>query len=156
MKTRFAAVILAASPTLAAVPPAPSASPQVACADITDAAMRLECFDRSVAGARVPPATSAPPDVSPTAEKEPKQHMQSEDHAADTVRARISGTRKANGGVYVITLDNGQTWRHESGSMEPYLKLGEAVTISKATFGSYRLTIDSGNSKNWIRVTRVR
>jgi hypothetical protein len=72
------------------------------------------------------------------------------------LQARIAGTRKATGGLYLIILDNGQTWRHESGSMEPYLKVGEAVTIRKGTLGSHRLTLDSGQSKNWVRVTRVR
>jgi hypothetical protein len=41
--------------------------------------------------------------------------------------------------------------------MANYLNPGEAVTITRASMGSYRLTLDSaGNGKSWVRVTRVR
>jgi 23S rRNA pseudouridine2605 synthase len=58
--------------------------------------------------------------------------------------------------VYLVTLDNGQVWRHEDGGMAPYLVPGDAVTISRGAMGSYRLTRDAGKSKDWVRVTRVR
>jgi hypothetical protein len=55
-----------------------------------------------------------------------------------------------------VTLDNGQTWRHEDQHLGSYLKEGQTVTIRKGSLGSYRLTQDEGASRNWIRVTRVR
>ena len=56
----------------------------------------------------------------------------------------------------VPSLDNGQTWRHEDQTLGAYLKEGEAITIRKGTLGSYRLSRDDGDAKNWIRVSRVR
>lgn len=73
-----------------------------------------------------------------------------------TLQARITETRKATGGLYLVILDNGQVWRHETGSMAEYLRAGEAVTIRRAGLGSYRLTLDAGRNKDWIRVTRIR
>jgi hypothetical protein len=56
----------------------------------------------------------------------------------------------------VITLDNGQAWRHDNETLGEYLRKGEAVTISKGLMGTYRLTRDAGAAKNWIRVARIR
>lgn len=72
------------------------------------------------------------------------------------LQARITESRRSTGGVYVVTLDNGQVWQHEMGSMADYLRVGEAVTIRRASLGSYRLTLDDGRDKNWVRVTRIR
>jgi hypothetical protein len=72
------------------------------------------------------------------------------------LRARIASTRRGGQGTYLIALDNGQVWRHEEGSQAEYLKVGEAVTITRGAMGSYRLTLDAGSSRNWVRVSRVR
>jgi hypothetical protein len=179
MKIQFAALALAAaSRSFAAEPPAVSLDRMLACAEITAATARLECFDRSVAATRAPDTRAAPapavvpapapvqvpsrveasppppPQASSPAEEKTKGNEQPE--ATGTVHARITETRKASGGLYLIMLDNGQTWRHEQGSMEPYLKVGEAVTIRRATLGSYRLTLDAGKASNWVRVSRIR
>jgi hypothetical protein len=157
MKIQLAVIALAAtSRAFAAEPAAVSMDRVLACAGIADAATRLECFDRSVAATRAPPASTAPVTATPAVEAQPKAREQPQAPAEETVQAHITEARKANGGLYLIVLDNGQTWRHEQGSMEPYLKVGEAVTIRRGTLGSYRLTLDSGNAKNWVRVSRIR
>jgi hypothetical protein len=153
MKTCIVAIALLTGLPASAAENAASADRALACSDIKDAAARLECFDRSAAAAREPVATAmpvAPPaqPATPQAAGKPAEQL--------PLHARIIETRKASGGLYLVILDNGQTWRHESGSMEPYLKVGEAVTIRKGSLGSHRLTLDSGKAKNWVRVTRVR
>jgi hypothetical protein len=112
----------------------------------------------------LPPTTgSSPPngDVAPAAARPPdfgdEQFAQRRDGAsAEVLRARIAKSQGLGGGRYLITLDNGQAWRHESASMAEQLREGEAVSIRKATLGSYRLTLDAGKAKNWVRVSRVR
>lgn len=162
MKIQFAVIALAAtSPAFAAESPAASMDRVLACIGIPDATARLECFDRSVAATRAPPASTAPvsappPVVAQAKEEKEKEKEKPRASADEAVQAHITEARKASGGLYLIMLDNGQTWRHEQGSMEPYLKVGEAVTIRRGTLGSYRLTLDSGNAKNWVRVTRIR
>jgi Neuraminidase (sialidase) len=73
-----------------------------------------------------------------------------------SLQGRITDARRGAQGTYLLTLDNGQVWRHEQGSMADYLRPGETVTITRASMGSYRLTLDSGSKKNWVRVTRLR
>lgn len=73
-----------------------------------------------------------------------------------TLHARIERLRTVTASDFIIYLDNGQAWRHEDQVQGAYLRQGEAVTISRAALGSYRLTRDAGSSKNWIRVTRIR
>ena len=72
-------------------------------------------------------------------------------HARLTTQRELGSSR-----TYNLFLDNGQVWRHENSDLGTYLKDGDAVTITKGTMGSYRLTLDAGKAKNWIRVTRVR
>jgi hypothetical protein len=121
---------------------------------------------RSVAPAAVSnaaPAAASPPPAPPPADAVPSlgteqlesTRRQRDQEQAPSLTARITTLREA-GGAYVVTLDNGQIWRHENQHLGSYLRQGEAVTIRKATLGSYRLTRDAGDSKDWIRVTRVR
>ncbi len=155
----------------------------VGCADIAESAARLECFDRGVAPLRPPraPAASVNADIvapapvasptpaapAPTQSAPPARIALGEEQLKGrnqvqiaqeqrSLQARIAQARRGGQGTYLITLDNGQVWRHEQGSMAGYLNPGEAVTITPASMGSYRLTLDSGSAKNWVRVTRVR
>jgi len=73
-----------------------------------------------------------------------------------SLHARITALRKVGSGMFLVTLDNGQTWRHENEYLGAYLREGDAITISKAALGSYRLSRDAGDAKNWIRVNRIR
>jgi outer membrane biosynthesis protein TonB len=157
-----------------------------ACSAIADAAARLACFDAESArldpsaGAKVetpppvrpapesPAAPPAPPTTPPAATAGPtptpkptlgEEQLRRNEPAREAVQsleAKIAETRRSTGGIYYVTLDNGQVWRHEEGSMAEYLRPGDAVTIQRAALGSYRLVLDGGRSKSWIRVTRVR
>jgi len=180
MKTYIAALALATSIPVPAAQPAP-VDGLLACASIVDTAARLECFDRSAAAARraqapaalpppapplpatpsarpAPPAAATkPPDTAASTSfgSESLPQRAPSEASAEMLQARIVETRKATGGRYLVVLDNGQIWRHDMGSMAPYLLVGEAVTIRKASLGSYRLTLDSSRSSNWVRVTRI-
>jgi hypothetical protein len=72
------------------------------------------------------------------------------------VQARITALRSAGPGVFVVSLDNGQSWRHENEYLGAYLREGDAVTITRGSMGTYRLTRDAGKAKDWIRVTPTR
>lgn len=108
----------------------------------------------------VPAPTAAPRQAPATApslgqEQLPRESRPPVAEEEQTLHATISSLRKA-GAAFTVTLDNGQTWRHENATLGAYLREGDAITISKGSFGSYRLTRDAGDEKNWIRVTRVR
>lgn len=161
----------------AAQAPAPEI---LACMELADAPARLACFDRELAPfararrdapavppAAMPPPAAPPPAVPPPAQPPPpesafgQEQLKPEDRPvpqaeASTLHARIASHRRGGQGTYLVTLDNGQVWRHEEGSRVDSLKVGAAVTISRAALGSYRLTLDDGDARNWVRVSRVR
>ena len=106
-----------------------------------------------------PAATPAPASEAPRSFGEdqlPKSRVATASADAQTMHANIERLRTVAASQFVIYLDNGQAWRHEDQVQGEYLREGEAITISKGTLGSYRLTRDAGKAKNWIRVTRIR
>lgn len=110
------------------------------------------------APAAVTPATVAP---APTARTFGEEQLQPKDrtpNAADqqTLQAKIERIRAVSASDFIVYLDNGQAWRHQDAVLGGYLRVDDAITISKGALGSYRLTRDAGSSKNWIRVTRIR
>jgi hypothetical protein len=181
---RFVPILLATATVSAeAAQTAPPTDRLLVCTDLTEAIARLTCFDREMAplvSARraavaqpppVPAPSPAPASVTapvapappaaataPTAAQFGQEQLKSRDQDAEpaALHARIASSRRGGQGTYLLTLDNGQVWRHEEGSQVEYLKVGEAVTITRAAMGSYRLNLDAGNSRNWVRVTRVR
>ncbi len=76
--------------------------------------------------------------------------------ATQVLHAHIAKLGSAGTGMFLVFLDNGTVWRHEDSVQGDFLTAGEAITITKAKLGSYRLSRDAGLAKNWIRVTRVR
>jgi hypothetical protein len=111
------------------------------------------------AAAAAPPAASAASSGSASASfggESLSSKSKKDNQAPESMRARVERIRPAGTGVYLVYLDNGQTWRHEDEVNGAYLHEGDAITITKATLGAYRLTRDAGNGKNWIRVSRVR
>jgi hypothetical protein len=180
--TSIASLLLSLGAPAFTAEPAPVAPESlVACADVKDPRARLACFDREIAPAAktrnpaggsgssrppptapvAPPVAPAPPPPAPAAtppsfgqeQLGTKAPARSEEQA---LHAKIATIRKVNTAAWLVTLDNGQAWRHEDPTRGAYLAEGEPVTISKGTLGSYRLARDADGSNNWIRVTRVR
>jgi hypothetical protein len=146
-------------------PPLPAG--MAACAEIPDAVQRATCYDKEVARLRgqgsspsASPSPARPAGSAPAATADfGSEALASRSHPADqpaTLEARISALQELQQGVYVITLDNGQVWRQPERRAAFELKIGDKVTISKATMGAYRLWLDSRGSKQWVRVVRVR
>lgn len=174
------ALAMAATSGIAAESP-PVLGRLVDCAALKGSRERLACFDQEIAplakarttGAMPPVATTAPvvrnpapPAPAPAATAPPASAFGREQLAPklqpvvpedeQSLHARITDLRSASASSFLVTLDNGQVWRHENAALGEYLRKGEAVTISKGALGTYRLTRDAGASKNWIRVARVR
>jgi hypothetical protein len=116
------------------------------------------------AAATAPPAAPtvlAPAPTPPPARSFGDEQLQRKDRAAapeeeQSLHARIERLRTVTASDFIVYLDNGQAWRHQDQTLGAYLRQGEAITISRGALGSYRLTRDAGNSKNWIRVTRIK
>ena len=171
------AVLAVLAPAWAARAAAPSDT-LLACGNLTDSQARLQCFDRELAKSRpaaatppaatksaapaAPVATPAAPAAAATATaasfgEEQLTKDQKKPAEPNVMHAKLTTQRELGSSrTYNLFLDNGQVWRHENSDLGTYLKDGDAVTITKGTMGSYRLTLDAGKAKNWIRVTRVR
>jgi hypothetical protein len=150
------------------------------CAAIAETRGRLACFDRlaepygarpteqtvrsapATAPASAPATIAAPPmPVSPSAGSFGEEKLSSQvrpdlPEEERRLQARIRSLRSLPPDAFLVTLDNGQSWRHENIRQAEFLKVGDAITITRASLGTYRLTRDAGDAKNWIRVTRVR
>jgi hypothetical protein len=147
-----------------------------ACAAIQDSAQRLTCFDQLAQAPPVPaqPAAAAtPPPLALTSEDKTSQPARAavatqslgEDDlrkkadataAKEAVHATISRLSTVGTSSYMVYLDNGQVWRHDDSYQGSFLHTGDAVTITRAALGSYRMTRDESKAHNWIRVSRVR
>ncbi|MEO8315875.1 MAG: hypothetical protein ABI645_13910 [Pseudomonadota bacterium] len=184
MKKPVLSFVLAASLTpVWAAEPVPAIDKLVACSDVQDSSQRLSCFDREIAPlarakSAAPPVSAARPTPGPPAsaavaapvmpaasagvapslgqEQLDNKLKPPKSEAELILHATIASIRQVAPGAWLVSLDNGQAWRHEDLAQGSYLRVGEAVTIGKAAMGSYRLTRDAGEAKNWIRVTRIR
>ena len=150
----------------------------LACRDLTDAQLRLACFDKETATLARAPATaiaaapttraasSAAP-IAPPVTPEQKFGLSSGALAAQEAAAtgapaakefklqsRIIALSLAGDGGTIFTLDDAQVWRQaEQDGSELLAKLGDAVTISRGMLGSYWLTLKSGRG---CKVSRLR
>lgn len=144
------------------------------CANETDDAARLACFDKA-AKAKAPPAAVAaeaaptPPEPKaapqptaaperkaapqptaapkPTEAPDPLAEFGKEADREDELReisAKVVEISKRTRGQYVVTLDNGQVWTEKDA--EPYLriKVGDTIRIKRIKMGGYRL-VGRGN-----------
>ena len=133
----------------------------VTCSRIQNNGERLACYDRAVAYLSQPADRQS---VAPSAEASfglqagapqpaPSAATQKEEsHEVSSITARITEIGSDREGRKVVTLDNGQTWRELSKSTYVSLEVGDEVTISRAAFGSFRMSTTSGRP---LRVRRV-
>lgn len=156
---------LAAAPVLSGESSARLVDSLDGCAEMQDSRQRLACFDREFAPYRTPravpapitaPVAATPPTPTFGEEKLSPKERPRPAEAEQVLHARIAALRQISPDTVLVTLDNGQVWRHEDTRLGAFLREGDAVTLSKGSLGSYRLTRDEGAEKAWIRTTRVR
>ena len=102
------------------------------------------------------PAPATAPQLAPSFGEEQLVRDTPRAEAEPVLHARVTALRAQPPETFVVTLDNGQAWRHDNARLAAFLREGDAVTITRAALGAYRLTRDAGDAKNWIRVTRIR
>jgi hypothetical protein len=144
----------------------------LACADESDDAQRLRCFDAVVANMRkgprpaatvaaTPPAAQpavAPQPAAPTATPEQKFGARGDikpDRHEDL--SELNSTVTALGakphGELIVTLDNGQVWAEIAANSRVKLKVGDTVKIERGALGSFLLVAPNGRSS---KVARIR
>lgn len=148
----------------------------VKCADIADAAKRLECFDAATVRGKA--ALAAPPQAAPVAKEKslldwfgfskPDQPTKPEDFGKPApppttgeitqISSLVLEFAKTARGKALFVLENGQVWRQIDGDttdvQPPAPGTAMKVTVEVAVFGSYNLTIEG--RKYLVKVTRIK
>jgi hypothetical protein len=75
-----------------------------------------------------------------------------ENKGPEKIQSAATEIKRKPLGELVISLENGQVWEQTEVDSTVHIKSGDAVTVSKAAFGSFMMT--SGHST--LRVRRVR
>jgi hypothetical protein len=130
------------------------------CAEVSQAEVRLDCFDGLAAGLRgvaVPaPSSAATPDR-PTLQPPsdfgrdslPTTRATDGEPTIEAIDAVVTAVRRRPRGEYVFELSNGQTWTELSPGRGRY-EAGISVRIERTTLGGYMLSTPTA------RATRVR
>ncbi|MGH8185448.1 MAG: hypothetical protein ACREUC_02705 [Steroidobacteraceae bacterium] len=84
--------------------------------------------------------------------REEVDRRKAEEEKLDQVTAKVAELSALPHGQFVATLDNGQIWQQKLIDRSVRLKIGDEVTIRRASFGSFMLVTASGKST---RVARV-
>jgi hypothetical protein len=138
------------------------------CRAVTQADARLACFDRE--SAAIDPKAAAAAVTSPAVAASPPdpkkqfglpertvvtQEVAAGARAADAVKveAHVLRLSTAANGHLTLALDNDQVWRQLANSGDLLLKPGDAVTIARASLGSFWLQTGTGRG---CKVSRVR
>jgi hypothetical protein len=175
MSRRRHALLILAPLSLGALPPAvtqatPTSIPMSVlkqCAELTEPAKRLACYDQV---AERPPATSAARPKDAAAAKStaataavtaplPKETfgLYTAEHPAGPpqdesfISAKVISIGISRSGRSTVTLEGDQVW--ELDSADPVLANGNTVTVKRGTLGSFILTTPAGRLH---RVHRVR
>ena len=130
------------------------------CRTITEATVRLACYDAlplraalalvpPVAGA-APVVAAAPPSASPAAAQSFGQERRDE---PQTISSQIAGVFEGWGPTSRIKLANGQVWQVVDGSEGVYFLQSPKVTVKRALMGGFQLDIEG--AKRTPRVRRV-
>ncbi len=134
------------APSVAAAPSAPSvAAPPAAAATAAAAA----------------PATSAPAQSAQEkfgyrgniARADLDKQEEEERREAEQLTAKVTELSTVVHGEMLLTLDNGQVWQQKRGDRGMRIKVGDEVTIRRASLGSFLLT---SQAKGSMRVSRVK
>jgi hypothetical protein len=128
------------------------------CVSMLRDAERLACYDNAVAlilsgstDASAPSAENmfgANPEIAPA----PSGGEATRREELRQITGSVSSLYRADGGMLVLTLDNGQVWRQQDGETALTVDSGDQVTIVRASLGTFRITDKRGRSARFKRV----
>jgi hypothetical protein len=118
------------------------------CTAVRVASERLACYDQAFglpAEHREPPVAAAAAAKAgqdfgfSEAEKRARTTDADKTDLADRLEAVVAGIGRHGTGEMIVTLDNGQVWMQAESVTSARLRVGDRVTIRKASMGSYQL-----------------
>ena len=174
------AITAAALPfTMLAAPVAAQVSDEIVlnilrnCAEIDDPTARLACYDNNIRAAGGQPRSSVPGEMAvpsggagaPLDTRGPSgfgredivtpERFNTPAGELEELRARVAAVAQQQRGVYLVTLDDGAQWLFSESVPFSYRppRVGDRVTIDRASLGSFLMTV---NDQASVRVRRVR
>jgi hypothetical protein len=124
----------------------------IACTSLADNAARLACYDAAlrVTKSAIEPQARVQNPGAP-AQFGDNGQLQRDQKSKPEVPKSLTGqvqqvTALANG-RYRLTLDNGQAWLTDPADWTMTFKVGETVTISRFSLGSYQISL-AGNTRS--------
>jgi hypothetical protein len=148
----LAGLLLAGQALAAEVLPEPLRT----CVAIRNDTERLACFDAAVA--HIESGTAAPSHENmfgaSAASRAPVKRDPAEPPKEDLreISGKIVALGRSEGGMTLLTLDNDQVWRQQDADATLTLEIGDSVTITRASLGTFRLTDKRGRSARFRRV----
>jgi hypothetical protein len=128
-----------------------------ACSAMRNDVERLACYDKAVAHIESGSAAPAPsPENMFGASAALVPERKSEPENAGKELKEISGTvvslSHSSDGLVTLTLDNEQVWRQTDTETPVTIEIGDSVTISRASLGTFRLVDKRGRTSRFKRV----
>lgn len=126
-----------------------------ACAAMRNDVERLVCYDKAVAHIESGSAAPSPENMfGASTALAPERKVERENKATEL--QQITGTvvslSRSSGGMLTLTLDNEQVWRQTDADVSPTIEIGDSVTISRASLGTFRLVDKRGRTSRFKRV----
>jgi hypothetical protein len=152
--------LIATATILATTLPAPAAEELPGhlktCVTLRRDAERLACYDKAVA--QLQNGTDSPP---PSAENmfgantdilaaPGNRDIQREE--LQEIKGVVTSLRRADDGMIVLGLDNGQTWRQQDSDVSLTIDTGDSVMVMRASLGTFRIADKRGRSARFKRV----
>jgi hypothetical protein len=149
----------------------PAATPQALtdvyiCAQITDDAQRLQCYDGAVGRLRQAETQGqvVAVDRSQAAEIERDSfgfhlpslsrllpNLEGGDRTIDNVQMTVASIRTSPLGYHTFVMENGQVWEQVEPQAARNVRAGDTITIERAALGSFRLTSPRGGAGHRVR-----
>ncbi|HEU5135962.1 MAG TPA: hypothetical protein VFU13_12505 [Steroidobacteraceae bacterium] len=126
------------------------------CVSMLRDAERLACYDKAVAQIKsgadlpLPSAENMFGAHSAIAPGEGNRDVKREE--LREIKGVVTSLRRADDGMIVLELDNGQVWRQQDGDATLTIEAGDAVTVMRASLGTFRIADKRGRSSRFKRV----
>jgi len=159
MISSFKAGALSGLLTLSGLATAAELPPQLEiCAALRRDSERLLCYDKAVsqikAGVQGEPAPS-PENMfgASTAIAPPQKNgREAKGEELKQITGTVVSLSRSKSGLVTLSLDNDQIWHQEDADVTLIVEIGDSVTISRASLGTFRLTDKRGRSSRFKRV----
>jgi hypothetical protein len=126
-----------------------------ACAAMRNDIERLACYNKAVAhiesGSTAPSAENmfgASTAIAPAQ----KNEREAKGEELKQITGTVVSLSRSKSGLVTLSLDNDQIWHQEDADVTLIVEIGDSVTISRASLGTFRLTDKRGRSSRFKRL----